>query len=281
MDAEALTRALGGRWHGRYGLASCPVPGHGKGLGDRHPSLSISCGSKHGTVVCCHGGCSRRDILIALESRGVRLGLASLRGTPPADHLVRPSGKSTLAARLWQSAIPVQGTAAETYLEARGLDRIAPPTLRYLGPAKRHAHAMIAACGLVGELVPGQLNEPPTPPAIHLTRLSLDGLARTSKSMLGPVSGHPIVLAPPNDGLGLVITEGIEDALSLHLATGLGAWAAGSAGHLAKLGSVVPDCIECVTLAEDSNEAGRRACAALAAHLTGRGIEVRLLRIGA
>jgi hypothetical protein len=281
MEPEALTRALGGRWHGRYGLASCPAPGHGKGLGDRYPSLSISYGSKHGTVVCCHGGCSQRDILIALESRGVRLGPEPMSGSPPADHLICPNGNSTLAARLWQSAIPVQGTAAETYLEARGLAGIAPPTLCYLGPTKRHAHAMIAACALVDERVPGQLNEPPPPPAIHLTRLSVDGRTRTSKTMLGPVSGHPFVLAPPNDGLGLVITEGIEDALSLHLATGLGAWAAGSAGHMVKLGSIVPDYIECVTLAEDANETGRRACARLAEQLAGRGIEVRLLRIGA
>ncbi len=98
--------------------------------------------------------------------------------------------------------------------------------------------------------------------------------------MLGPVSGQPIVLAPPNDGLGLVITEGIEDALSLHEATGLGAWAGGSAGHMSKLGQVVPGYIESVTLAEDANEAGRRACAGLAEDLFRRGIEVRILRIG-
>lgn len=281
MEPEALTRALGGRWHGRYGTAACPVPGHGKGLGDRSPSLSISRGSRQGTVVCCHGGCSQRDILAALESLGAPLVPESEDRPPAAGSLVRPEGNSPLAARLWQSALPIHGTPVEAYLEARGLAGLAPPTLRYLGPSKRHAHAMIAACGLTGELAPGQLDAPFATVAVHLTRLSVDGRTRTSKSMLGPVSGHPIVLAPPNDGLGLVITEGIEDALSLHLATGLGAWAAGSAGHMAKLGGLVPDYIECITLAEDANEAGRRACAALAEQLTGRGIEVRLLRIGA
>ena len=47
--------------------------------------------------------------------------------------------------------------------------------------------------------------------------------------MIGRSSGSPIVLAPANDLLGLVISEGIEDALSLHEASGCGAWAAGSA----------------------------------------------------
>ena len=47
--------------------------------------------------------------------------------------------------------------------------------------------------------------------------------------MIGRSTGAPIVLAPLTDALGLAITEGIEDALSVHEATGLGVWAAGSA----------------------------------------------------
>jgi hypothetical protein len=46
------------------------------------------------------------------------------------------------------------------------------------------------------------------------------------------VLASPIVLAPPNDLLGSSITEGIEDALTMHEATGLGTWAAGSAARL-------------------------------------------------
>ena len=139
---------------------------------------------------------------------------------------------------------------------------------------------MIAAFGFAEEIEPGHLKASDSPTAVHLTRLAADGRSKIDKRMLGPVSGQPIVLAPPNDGLGLVITEGIEDALSLHEATGLGAWAGGSAGHMSKLGQVVPGYIECVTLAEDDNEAGRKACSRLANDLLSRGIEVRILRIG-
>jgi hypothetical protein len=49
----------------------------------------------------------------------------------------------------------------------------------------------------------------------------------------------PIVVAPLNDLLSLAITEGIEDALSVYEASGLGVWAAGSAPHMAKLAAAV------------------------------------------
>ena len=48
------------------------------------------------------------------------------------------------------------------------------------------------------------------------------------------------MLAPMNDLLGLAITEGVEDALSIHAATGLGAWAAGAASRLPALADAVP-----------------------------------------
>jgi hypothetical protein len=88
---------------------------------------------------------------------------------------------------------------------------------------------------------------------VHLTKLLRDGSGRidapNAKIMLGRGSqGTPIVIAPPNDLLGLAICEGIEDALSIHEATGLGAWAAGSAGRMPALAESVPSHIECVSV---------------------------------
>jgi len=46
-SAEALARALGGtRQNGNQWLAPCPVPTHGKGKGDRKPSLSLRDGTR-------------------------------------------------------------------------------------------------------------------------------------------------------------------------------------------------------------------------------------------
>ncbi len=46
--------------------SSCPVPGHGKGKGDRNPSLSIS-ENKDGIALYCHAGCGIEDIVNALN----------------------------------------------------------------------------------------------------------------------------------------------------------------------------------------------------------------------
>jgi hypothetical protein len=94
--------------------------------------------------------------------------------------------------------------------------------------------------------------------------------------MLGASAGWPLVVAPVTDLCGLAITEGIEDALSLHCATGLGAWAAGAANRLAKLGDAVPSYVETVTVAVDADPAGKRGAQELAERLDLRGFEVRM-----
>lgn len=59
-------RSLGrGQWS-----ASCPAPSHGKGAGDRAPSLTLSPGTRGAeTVMRCHAGCDLADILEALGLR--------------------------------------------------------------------------------------------------------------------------------------------------------------------------------------------------------------------
>ena len=117
--------------------------------------------------------------------------------------------------------------------------------------------------------------------AVHLTLLKPNGSGKAdvkpSKIMLGSPGPLPIVLAPSNDQLGLAIAEGIEDALSLQMATGLGAWSAGAAGRLPGLSDAVPSYIEAVTIMVDDDPAGRRHSAELAARLRERGIDARLI----
>lgn len=47
-------------------LARCPVPNHGRGQGDRRPSLSVRLGRNGVPVLRCHGGCETRDVLAAI-----------------------------------------------------------------------------------------------------------------------------------------------------------------------------------------------------------------------
>jgi hypothetical protein len=63
MQAEQIAKTLGnakkanGQW-----VASCPVPGHGKGNGDKNPSLSIDINDDGKPLFHCHGGCSQEDV---------------------------------------------------------------------------------------------------------------------------------------------------------------------------------------------------------------------------
>ena len=68
MNAEQISAHLRGRFAGpgRY-LAHCPVPGHGKGRGDRNPSLSIWQREDGGVGVKCFAGCDSRDVCAELH----------------------------------------------------------------------------------------------------------------------------------------------------------------------------------------------------------------------
>jgi hypothetical protein len=184
------------------------------------------------------------------------------------------------ARHLWKCRLAVRGTAAERYLrEARGYRGPLPETVGYLLSGVYPQHALIAAFGLAHEPEPGHyVIHDAAVQAIHLTRLSPDGSGKAGtnrdKLMMGAVSGAPLCLHPPNDLLGLVVTEGIEDALSAAEATGLGAWAAGSAGHLPKLAPVVPNWMDAVTILAHDDPAGQAGAAAFASRLRERGLNV-------
>ncbi len=184
---------------------------------------------------------------------------------------------------LWSHRQPIRGTPAEIYLrEARHYGGALPGSLGFLPRRAAHPAAMIAAFGLADEAEPGVISVTGAAVCgVHLTRLAPDGRAKagtdTDKIMIGTPLGSPIVLAPPNELNGLAITEGIEDALSVHEATGLGAWAAGAASFLPALAAVVPEWIECITVLVDDDDAGRRNADALAEQLERRRFSVRLV----
>src|SRR5262249_8338907 len=140
---------------------------------------------------------------------------------------------------LWSKRQPIVGTIAETYLRGRGITCSLPPTLAYLPATDKHPASMMAAFGFASEPEPGLLAAPANVDAVHLTRLLPDGKDRgrgdKAKIMLGKSLGLPIILAPPNDLLGLAVVEGIEDGLTVREATGLGVWVGASAGRLPAL----------------------------------------------
>ena len=68
MQAEQIAKSLGNakRANGQW-VASCPVPSHGKGNGDKNPSLSIHIGDDGKPLFHCHGGCSQEEVFNTIK----------------------------------------------------------------------------------------------------------------------------------------------------------------------------------------------------------------------
>ena len=115
--------------------------------------------------------------------------------------------------------------------------------------------------------------------AVHLTRLDPTGISRLKSNNARIIVGQgglgfPVAVTPINDGLGLLIAEGIENALSLGLSLGLGAWAACSHTRMPALASAVPSYVEAVKIVADPEPAARASACALAQRLERRGFNV-------
>jgi hypothetical protein len=89
MQAEQIAKALGNAKRvGKGWLASCPLPTHGQGHGDKNPSLSISDGDDGKPLFKCHSGCDQHEVFAAIRDYGllpdleIRDPLASIKPLP-------------------------------------------------------------------------------------------------------------------------------------------------------------------------------------------------------
>lgn len=272
-EAERITRALGGKWYRRYGLACCPAHG------DRRPSLTLNNASDGKLLAHCKTGCAFVDVLDALRARGIVEGTAQRPATDPAimarheaEARADADKRERQALGLWREGSHVHGTLAETYLRGRGITCPLPDTLRFAPacwhPTAKRLPAMLARVDGAERF------------ALHRTYLAPDGSAKAAidppKAMLGAVAGGAVRLS---DAQGpLVVAEGIETALSL--ASGLlgrpaTVWAALSTSGL--MGLVLPPVPSRLTIATDGDDAGRKAGLALADRATALGWAVSLL----
>ena len=274
QDAKALTLAFGGRWHGRYGTAPCPVCQTERRKGQN--ALTLADGLNARLVLHCKkSACTFADLLAAL---GLRPGSY----TPPdpatlaqreAERWAEAVKRADQAKRLWQEAQPIAGTVAETYLRGRGITCALPDALRFHpeawhGPTAKRYPALVA-------LVDGAEGF-----AVHRTYLRPDGLGKAAvepaKAMLGAVQGGAVRLT---DRPGpLVLAEGIETALSLScglLRAPAAIWAALSTSGIKALR--LPLRAGRLTIATDGDKAGREAAHALAERAHAQGWAVSLL----
>lgn len=275
MDARAITAALGGKWAGSYGLARCPVHA------DRTPSLKVKDDPRKedGIDVICFAGCDWKLIKDELRKSGLlpqfepgtpkieprrllRTAEAAASGTilPPEDDAAQRVDR---ALKIWEASKPIAGTLGEKYfIEHRGIDS--------RGIELDHAIRYHAGFGAIIALMTDPSSGEPI--GIHRTFLEPDGSKRERK-MLGR---QGVVRVSPDEDvtMGLFLTEGIEDALSLLVSGRAPAWAATSAGAMARF--PVLDGIEALTVIADNdkNGVGQRAATECADRWAAAGREV-------
>ena len=199
--------------------------------------------------------------------------------------------KRRKAQQIYSQIEPARGSPAEWYFNWRGVPSEAiPSTAGFISDARRYPElgfqeeqspvpCAVHPFGFPLESEPGVLFMPVSNVmGLHIMHLLPDGRGKArQKKTFGPSSGFPIVLSPPGDSLGMLIAEGIEDALSAH-GYGFELWAAGTADRLPKLAAAVPDVIEVVSVCIDDDEAGRRGSEKLKNFLLQRDFEVRFIR---
>jgi len=99
MQAEEIAKTLGnakkvnGQW-----LASCPVTGHGRGNGDKNPSLSISDGTDGKPLFHCHGGCDQQTVFSVMRDRGL---LPELEQRPEPLSRIQPPAVNRQLEQEW------------------------------------------------------------------------------------------------------------------------------------------------------------------------------------
>jgi hypothetical protein len=253
-----LTLALAGRWHGRYGSASCPAHE------DRQPSLSLSDGRDGQLLVHCFAGCAFTAILDALRGRGLmpkegtwkpgkEATQARTRRKEAESADVERRGRQ--ARQVWDEAIPARGTAAEAYLRARGIALDALPESLRFHPHCWHGIAARRFPALVARVDGGEGF------AVHRTFLLPDGSGKAAvepaKTSLGAIRGGAVRLSAAQGPL--VVAEGIETALAAGILLGRPArvWAALSAPGMA--GMKLPTPAGELILAVDGDASGEAA----------------------
>jgi putative DNA primase/helicase len=258
MNAAAIARALRGAPNGRGFLCRCPLTSHGKGRGDRSPSLSIWDGDDSRLGVKCFAGCDGRDVKDELRRRGllddaepVHVIRKARRAPPP---LIEPDPD---ALSLWRQREPIgEETPVRRYLRARGIADAPPPSLGFL-PAYEHIAGRVYLPAICAALQAGDRRVI----AVQITMIDPRGdrkaQVRFPRKTIGRMHDGAVRLAAAGEELG--IAEGIETGLSAMKLFDVPVWCALGAGRMHNV--CVPADVRTLHLFADSDEAGETAVA--------------------
>ncbi len=172
-----------------------------------------------------------------------------------------------------QECVNAKNSLVENYLKTRGIIGNIPRSILYHpslyhAPTKSFYPAMVAT-------VYTQSSDKVI--GLHRTYLKRDGSGKANiepnKMMLGQTKGGAVQFGTL--GTKLVLTEGIETAMSVYIATGLAVWATLSTTGMQNIKLPPPNSCE-IIIAADGDEAGKNAAYVTAKRLMAAGYSVRL-----
>ncbi len=201
---------------------------------------------------------------------------------PKAD--MRP-----VAQRIVQGSVPIEGTPAELYLRSRGITTALPHTLRFarLSPPKIEGNGVLAANGpgLLPTLIAVVTDPAGALVGLQRTYLTEDGQKAATKATdtdrkpkvkysLGNVVGGSIQLGPPS--ASILVTEGLEDGLTLAQALGRSVWVAAGTSMMPQM--IFPPVVNALVIGADGNAPGEAAARKAADAYSAAGRAVRIMR---
>ena len=232
-------------------------------------------------------------IRLARGARSLREALAEARRflaqpLPPSTSHPDTYDRTIAARNLWNRCQPMEGSQAERYLKARGIDRCRFPALRFhsalpycsdAGGWRRYPALVAAVAGDDGEIQ-----------GVHRTWLDSRRPAKapvsSPRKSLGRIHGFAVRFGEPAAASTLLVGEGIETVLSLVTVLPDGALrAAGPSPTFAAaalsaggLGTFVPPPMTArLIVAQDRDEEGERAARRLQLRCTRLGIASTVL----
>lgn len=226
-------------------------------------------------------GCSWRgdaaDFVAAVDGVSLREAVNRLGAGGPLS-VVNPSPaparhESTTieaARKIWRNAGPIEGTAGAAYLFNRGITMKLPDSLRFAQlkhPSGTMHPSIVAQVVTADRKIAG----------VQRIFVADDGIGKakvaTPKLSLGRIAGNAIRLGAPASEV--IVTEGLEDALSVLQSLGRVAWAAAGASMLSRM--IFPLAVKRVVIARDNDAAGEREAAKAALQFAGFGLAVRIM----
>jgi len=278
--ASALTGRRAQRLADGSYLVPCPVPSHGKGRGDRNPSLRLTDGQTQ-LLVRCYSGCDARDVLDVLRQRGLLEDREPRRNTSISTPGVKRvaeererARKLGLAERTWNEAVCIEGTPGALFLHKRRIDIALAPDF---GGLRWHQQCPWIG-GSTGCIIARYTEAITGEPRGIWRRTTKKG---EKPRTLGPMAGCVIRLWPDDAiATGLVLGEGVETTLAApldisHRGTLLQpAWAAGCADSMANFPVLAGITTLTLLVDHDRNGTGQEAAAKCARRWVDAGREV-------